>query len=216
VRRFNAPPGWPPPPNVRWRPPKGWVPHETWPPAPPDWKFWVNENGRRVMGPIGRYGAPGLMWLYGGAGVMLALVLLVSCGPFGPDSGRPVSSQSSTSGDGSSEDPQGTDSSQPSDGTPTDGVTPFPSTSVPTDGVSPSGTPSGSPTTAGIPTPSSTPDTPISPLPTIAPTSPVGSVFYKNCGAVRAAGAAPLYRGQPGYSASLDPDGDGVACDKGR
>jgi hypothetical protein len=39
------------------------------------------------------------------------------------------------------------------------------------------------------------------------------SVYYKNCTAVRAAGAAPLYRGQPGYSSHLDRDGDGVACE---
>ena len=29
----------------------------------------------------------------------------------------------------------------------------------------------------------------------------------------RAAGAAPLYRGQAGYSSRLDRDGDGVACE---
>ncbi|MGH3723923.1 MAG: excalibur calcium-binding domain-containing protein [Mycobacterium sp.] len=38
---------------------------------------------------------------------------------------------------------------------------------------------------------------------------------YPNCAAVRAAGAAPLYRGQPGYSSKLDRDGDGVACETG-
>lgn len=36
---------------------------------------------------------------------------------------------------------------------------------------------------------------------------------YANCSAARAAGAAPLYRGQPGYSSKLDRDGDGVACE---
>ncbi|MDK9674340.1 excalibur calcium-binding domain-containing protein [Propionibacterium freudenreichii] len=30
---------------------------------------------------------------------------------------------------------------------------------------------------------------------------------------MRAAGAAPLHRGQPGYSSNLDKDGDGVACE---
>lgn len=40
-----------------------------------------------------------------------------------------------------------------------------------------------------------------------------GSVYYPNCDAVRAAGKAPLYRGQPGYSAKLDRDKDGVACE---
>jgi hypothetical protein len=39
------------------------------------------------------------------------------------------------------------------------------------------------------------------------------SAFYPNCSAVRAAGAAPLYRGQPGYSRKLDRDGDGKACE---
>ena len=29
----------------------------------------------------------------------------------------------------------------------------------------------------------------------------------------KAAGAAPLYRGQPGYRSALDGDDDGVACE---
>ncbi|MFJ3205727.1 excalibur calcium-binding domain-containing protein [Streptomyces sp. NPDC086989] len=40
-----------------------------------------------------------------------------------------------------------------------------------------------------------------------------GSAYYKNCHAVRAAGRAPIYRGQPGYRSGLDRDGDGKACD---
>ncbi|WP_255186363.1 excalibur calcium-binding domain-containing protein [Janibacter sp. CX7] len=36
---------------------------------------------------------------------------------------------------------------------------------------------------------------------------------YENCDAVRAAGAAPIYRGQPGFGDHLDRDGDGVACE---
>jgi hypothetical protein len=42
-----------------------------------------------------------------------------------------------------------------------------------------------------------------------------GSAYYANCAAVRAAGKAPLYQGQPGYSTDLDRDRDGVACDGG-
>lgn len=41
-----------------------------------------------------------------------------------------------------------------------------------------------------------------------------GSAYYPNCKAARAAGAAPLYRGQPGYRPGLDGDGDGVACER--
>lgn len=43
--------------------------------------------------------------------------------------------------------------------------------------------------------------------------SSTGWAYYKNCSAARAAGAAPLYRGQPGYRSSLDRDGDGIACE---
>ncbi|MEV5537465.1 excalibur calcium-binding domain-containing protein [Saccharopolyspora shandongensis] len=41
--------------------------------------------------------------------------------------------------------------------------------------------------------------------------SPVA--YYPSCKAAKAAGAAPLYRGDPGYSSKLDRDGDGVACE---
>ncbi len=39
------------------------------------------------------------------------------------------------------------------------------------------------------------------------------SIFYSGCRAVRAAGAAPLYRGQPGYRPGMDGDNDGIACE---
>jgi hypothetical protein len=40
-----------------------------------------------------------------------------------------------------------------------------------------------------------------------------GGGSFPNCAAARAAGAAPLYRGGPGYSSKLDRDDDGVACE---
>jgi hypothetical protein len=40
-----------------------------------------------------------------------------------------------------------------------------------------------------------------------------GNAYYPNCAAVRAAGKAPLHRGDPGYSGKLDRDGDGIACE---
>lgn len=40
-----------------------------------------------------------------------------------------------------------------------------------------------------------------------------GVAYYPNCSAARAAGAAPLYRGEPGYASKLDRDNDGVACE---
>ena len=36
---------------------------------------------------------------------------------------------------------------------------------------------------------------------------------YSGCNAVRAAGVAPLYRHEPGFSERLDGDGDGIGCE---
>lgn len=36
---------------------------------------------------------------------------------------------------------------------------------------------------------------------------------FANCAAARAAGAAPVRRGDPGYGRHLDRDGDGVGCE---
>ena len=46
------------------------------------------------------------------------------------------------------------------------------------------------------------------PQPVRAPTRP-----YASCAQARAAGAAPLYEGDPGYNPRLDRDKDGVACE---
>nr|WP_238174254.1 excalibur calcium-binding domain-containing protein [Kribbella kalugense] len=53
------------------------------------------------------------------------------------------------------------------------------------------------------------------PYPPTAPTPAPTIVVYRNCAEVRAAGKAPLHRGHPGYSRALDPNGDGVACERG-
>lgn len=44
-------------------------------------------------------------------------------------------------------------------------------------------------------------------------TTPPQNTYYPNCSAVRNAGAAPIYAGQPGYGRHLDRDGDGVGCE---
>ncbi|MGY1662167.1 DUF1524 domain-containing protein [Geodermatophilus sp. SYSU D00705] len=57
-------------------------------------------------------------------------------------------------------------------------------------------------------------DCPAEPLPGGDPaaTSPA-EVGYADCGAVRAAGAAPIRRGEPGWRDAFDGDGDGVGCE---
>ena len=49
--------------------------------------------------------------------------------------------------------------------------------------------------------------------PTPAPATGGSDVYYPNCAAARAAGAAPIHKGQPGYRPGLDRDGDGIACE---
>lgn len=45
----------------------------------------------------------------------------------------------------------------------------------------------------------------------LSQTGSAGGAFA-NCDAARAAGRAPIFRGEPGYGPHLDPDGDGFAC----
>ncbi len=50
------------------------------------------------------------------------------------------------------------------------------------------------------------------PQPTrISPATPQGA--FRNCSEARAAGAAPVHRGDPGYGPHLDRDNDGVGCE---
>ncbi|TVT00824.1 excalibur calcium-binding domain-containing protein [Amycolatopsis bartoniae] len=51
------------------------------------------------------------------------------------------------------------------------------------------------------------------PAPTEDESDSGSAPYYPNCAAARAAHAAPLYRGEPGYSSKLDRDNDGVACE---
>jgi hypothetical protein len=63
------------------------------------------------------------------------------------------------------------------------------------------------------PAPAARPEPKPQPAMQPAPEESSSSAYYKNCTAARAAGAAPLHRGEPGYRAGLDRDGDGVACE---
>ena len=54
---------------------------------------------------------------------------------------------------------------------------------------------------------------PQAPVQQVVPQAPAAA-YYANCTDAKAAGAAPIYSGQPGYRAGLDRDNDGIACDK--
>lgn len=65
---------------------------------------------------------------------------------------------------------------------------------------------------AAHPAPRARPARQAAPRRSYAPPAPSG-VYYRSCADARAAGAAPLYRGQPGYRPEMDGDGDGIACE---
>jgi hypothetical protein len=74
LKRFVAPPNWPIPPRRHWIPPKSWHPDPSWPPAPDGWHFWRDGNGKAVLGPIGRYGAPSRRAAYAGGAALLVFL----------------------------------------------------------------------------------------------------------------------------------------------
>jgi hypothetical protein len=43
--------------------------------------------------------------------------------------------------------------------------------------------------------------------------APQPNDYWGGCNAARAAGTAPIYRGEPGYRPEMDGDGDGLACE---
>lgn len=80
--------------------------------------------------------------------------------------------------------------------------------------------PTPKPSRASTPVPptdsGSAPEQPLAPepIPFAEPADPVDTnVYYQNCTAARAAGAAPVAVGQPGYGRHLDRDGDGIGCE---
>ena len=81
-------------------------------------------------------------------------------------------------------------------------------------------TPAPAPAPASVPAPAPAPvapapaRAPVAPAPApVAPAPAPAAVYYANCTAARAAGAAPIYAGQAGYRPALDRDSDGIACE---
>jgi hypothetical protein len=203
---FNSPAGWPAPPTPDWQPPPGWQPDPSWPPAPPGWSFWLNARGLRSRGPSGRYGAEPPLKLVAGwaAGGTAFLVILAAIGGGGSTASTATSTMPG-----------------PTVAVPGPTVTvPGPATTVTVRQTVPGPTatitqPPLPARTVTIKAPQAT-TTVTEPLPFVQPrktAAPPAAVYYANCSAVRAAGKAPLYAGDPGYASHLDRDHDGVACE---
>ena len=66
---------------------------------------------------------------------------------------------------------------------------------------------------AAKPAPAPAAPAPVVPAPAPAVPAPAAA-YYANCAAAKAAGAAPVRAGMPGYGRHLDRDGDGIGCEK--
>jgi hypothetical protein len=185
--RFVVPPNWPQPPEG-WTPPEGWEPDPSWGPAPYGWDFWVEDDRPRRRG-----------WLIG-AGIAASLTVLFAI--------------AISSGQGDSGSFNTAPESTPSADAPQEAEPAPPATSpIPTPSPTPSPTPPPEPTATPSPAVPRLADVPPPASPKAKPKPKAKPVYYRNCDAVRAAGKAPLHRGEPGFRDSLDGDDDGVACE---
>lgn len=138
-----------------------------------------------------------------GCGCLLLMLLLV-IGMLSSCLGDDDSETSSTFVGGVSGSPSAMRSPS-SDPTPTSALAPATTTSA-----SPDPDPEPDPDRRFVPDPEPS-RKPVT-APQTEPAESGGSVYYENCDAVRAAGAAPIRRGDPGYASHLDRDGDGEGC----
>jgi hypothetical protein len=89
---------------------------------------------------------------------------------------------------------------------------------APTNEPAPAAAPAPAPAPVQAPAVAAAPAAP-APAPAPAPVVPApapavpAAVYYANCTAAKAAGAAPIFAGQAGYRSALDRDSDGVACE---
>lgn len=220
---FNPPPGWTGMPSKEWRPATKWTPDPTWPTPPEGWPFWVDQTGRPVATPNGLYPAKpmstGEKVTGCGCLVVIAFLLFSACGAVvtviagdePPAQVTPTVTVTPTT----TVTPTET-APVPTETGPTETVTVTPTTTVeppPEPTPTPTPTPTSSPQPAPAPAPDPDPNSNSNSDSGSGSGSGSGSAFYANCDAVRAAGAAPIYRGQPGYSGKLDRDNDGVGCE---
>ncbi len=210
--RFMAPPGWPSTPP-EWVPERGWRPDPAWPAAPSGWAFWVDSAGAKVAGPVGVYGA---RWRYRhvaalvGAAVVLAGLLGIGLGASTSSvAASPQAITTVTTTESPAIDAPAAVTATVTATGPTTTLTAAPQTITTTmtqhETVTVTVTAAAA---AGVSAPENTAG---GAVPFAGGST--SSAYYANCAAARAAGAAPLYRGEAGYRAALDRDGDGVACE---
>lgn len=212
--RFNPPPHWPAPPEG-WLPDRSWTPDPEWGQAPEGWSFWVGDDGYPTTGPAGHYGAPGRRIkrkvIGGAAAAFIAGLVLAPGDTTATDAASTVTSTVTSTGS-------------------TETVTVEPEPAAPTTVTI---TEQAAAETV-VETETATETVEVTHTETVVEYVEVeggaggsvgfydsgngsgdsgGSVYYQNCDAARAAGAAPVRVGDPGYGSHLDRDGDGVGCE---
>ncbi|MFF8346264.1 excalibur calcium-binding domain-containing protein [Cellulosimicrobium funkei] len=242
AQRFNAPPGWPVAPGD-WRPEPGWAPDPAWPSAPEGWTFWVEETAAPPAGATRpRRGRRAALLTAAGV-ALFVVGLLVGQGSSGRalDEARTLVAQAAdeqdeVEGERAELDAERTAleeqtaaaqaaqtelderatalQSSEADVAAREGAVATVEADLATrvsdvEGREAAVAQAEAAAAAARSTQQSRPSAPAG----VADTGGSTSTYYQNCDAVRAAGAAPLLRGEPGYAPKLDRDGDGVACE---
>ncbi|WP_249353129.1 excalibur calcium-binding domain-containing protein [Rhodococcus sp. Q] len=189
--------------------------------------FDPNQSSQGLRGPVAAHPAPKKstkrLWITGG--VVGLLVLVGACGGENEKTSEPTPSRSTTTSTArtttavpsttpAATSPASLPTSEavaPASNSPALRATPAVVAPAPVDVYTPPPTtqyvaPAPVPFVAPAPEPAPEPEV-------VAPKPQTGGASYASCAAARAAGAAPLYAGSPGYSSKLDRDKDGVACE---
>lgn len=228
ARTYNPPPEWPAAP-AGWSPGPGWRPDPSWPAAPDGWQLWVEDDHTRGHASGRRRSA-----LLVAAGLVAGLVLGAAVANGGAaDERATVAAEQErltdldatlvTRGaelDGqadellaretavtAAEGAQETTAAEQT--TRADELTAL---QVQLDGTAAelaareAAVAAREAAAASVPAASTT-------TATGGSSSGAAPVHYANCDAARAAGAAPVRVGDPGYRSALDRDGDGVGCE---
>jgi hypothetical protein len=232
ARTFNPPPDWPSAPQG-WAPPPGWEPDPTWPPVPDGWDLWVEEARpapRRRLLPLALAAVGGLVLgiVIGsgaaGAGLSDERETLAADQERLADATAAVDSReedAATAAEGAAADQAAADAASQQNVARADELAALAATldqrsadldataaGLATREADVAAREAAAASRTGASSSSST------------TTSGGGSggssgasTYYANCDAARAAGAAPVHLGDPGYRAGLDRDGDGVGCE---
>ncbi|QHT57355.1 hypothetical protein GXP71_15590 [Cellulomonas sp. H30R-01] len=221
MKVFRAAPGWPIPPRA-WRPPPGWEPDPSWPAAPDGWEFWVDEprTGKRRGLVAGGVVAAFVVGLFAGISAAsdadqersereLSALVDRQAAQLESAEGALADAQARLEvAEAAATDAQAAVAALDADRT---------SLALQKEQLDARAleldTLAASLSAREVAVVQQEADATASSGQSSGTAAAPAATSYANCDAARAAGAAPVYAGEPGYGRHLDRDGDGIGCE---